>query len=88
MDEKLTREYIGMKVLASDVYWGSYTGVLERIFNTSVGQRARVRIAECVVYPSQHAVIFKENKFARLPYERGSTSNFDLCKVQLYEWDE
>ncbi len=88
MNEVTARNSINKKVLASDPYWGSYTGFLVGLFRTPTGIRAKVLINECVEYPSQWAILFKDNRVIRNPDKSGSISNFDLKNVILYEWDD
>ncbi|HEX9058577.1 MAG TPA: hypothetical protein VF941_00185 [Clostridia bacterium] len=73
----------GKQVLASDPYWGSYTGLLISTFNTIVGTRAKVQIDKCIEQPCQYAIVFYDVPYAREPYSSGEIKNFNLNNVQL-----
>ncbi len=83
MNTETARKSQGKHVLASDPYWGSYTGLLISMFNTPVGIRAKVQIESCVEQPSQYAIVFHEVPYARKPYSPGAIKNFNLDNIQL-----
>lgn len=79
---------IGSIVIASDEFWGTYTGILLETVQTRVGMVAKVKIIENIVKPCQHAVFFPQNRYDRAPYTKDSIKSFKLENIErdeLYE---
>ncbi len=83
MDMAEATNIIGSKVIASDDYWGIYSGVLVGVFNTPAVPRAKVQIEKNLRYPSQEAILFPELIVPRKPYIKGSIKNFDLSEIKV-----
>lgn len=76
---------IGGMVIASDEFWGAYTGILQAVVNTRVGMIGKVKIMENIVKPCQHAVFFPQNRYDREPYAPGSIKGFYLENIERDE---
>ena len=73
---------IGDIVIATDIAYGTYIGILEGL-NRYVSERAKVRILACIEYPSQRAILQNTPK-PRKPYKYCEIENFDLESVEPY----
>ena len=73
---------IGDIVIATDIAYGTYIGILEGL-NRYVSERAKVRILACIEYPSQRAIL-QDTPKPRKPYEYCEIERFDLKAVELY----
>ena len=73
---------IGESVIATDVAYGTYIGVLKRV-HRYVSERAYIQILACIEYPSQRAILQDAPK-PRKPYGYHTVEIFDLEAVELY----
>lgn len=88
MQEHEAAKCIGSMVIASDEFWGTYTGILFEIKHTRVGLIAIIKICDNIVKPCQHAIFFPHNMYDRLPYPKDSIRFFKLENIErneLYE---
>lgn len=85
MKEHEVAECIGSMVIASDEYWGTYTGILEETIQTRVGVIAKVKIMENIVKPCQHAIFYPQNRYDRVTYAKDSIRSFKLENVERDE---
>jgi hypothetical protein len=74
---------IGTKVIATDFYWGTYTGTVVESFNTQVGNRVKVKIERMIEAPRQYAIFFQENLYPREPYCVGEVVNFFESEIEM-----
>lgn len=75
--------FLGMKVLARDMYWGSYVGIVVDRFTTHVGNRVKVQIESMVEAPLQHSILFEDVIYPRAPYIPGSIHNFFESEIEI-----
>ena len=85
MHEQQATECIGSMVIASDEFWGTYTGILEGVIYTRVGTIAKVKIIENIVKPCQHAVFYPQHRYDRIPYVKDSIKSFKLENIKRDE---
>lgn len=85
MQEHEAIESIGSMVIASDEFWGTYTGILEETIQTRVGIIAKVKIIENIIKPCQHAVFYPQNRYDRAPYVKDSIRSFKLENIERDE---
>ena len=73
----------GRTVIARDEWYGSYLAMVIGERKKPNMHRIDVRIIECIVPPSDRAIL---NPFAivhRIPYEAGSIQNFDPTCIYI-----
>lgn len=85
MQEHEAIESVGNMVVASDEFWGTYTGILKEVIQTRVGMIGKVKIIENIGKPRQHAVFFPQNRYDRLPYAKDSIKRFSIENIERDE---
>lgn len=69
-------EHTGKIMIARDPWYGSYIVEVIGIRVVPNGQRIDVTVLECVVPPSDRAILNPDARYHREPYETGSHQNF------------
>ena len=75
--------FLGSMVLARDMYWGSYVGIVVDRFTTHVGNRVKVQIECMIEAPLQCSILFSDQTYPREPYLVGSIHNFFEDEIEI-----
>jgi hypothetical protein len=70
-------------VIATDKFWGTYIGIMEKVDKIGREFKARVRILDILQYPSQMAELQK-SLYRRKPHVFHSVQQFNLESIEFY----